>query len=207
MIFKKGNREQGTGNNMDTPHPSPLPQVEREKSASGEGGTIHPFSHSPIKLFSLSAKTTPHCFALKRKAFTLAEMMVVMLVLSIILAASMPIITRRTKISADVLWKQTSNNPAQIYYGDNSSNAYGVAIGIANFDGVANEGRLLISTGNATQDAITFKQNTTTTGRLALGASNNISLGYNANASGANAYAAGTYANAYGDYAVALCPY
>lgn len=34
-----------------------------------------------------------------KKAFTLAEMMIVMLILSIIMAASMPIITKRSKAS------------------------------------------------------------------------------------------------------------
>lgn len=58
---------------------------------------------------------------MKKKAFSLAEMMVVMLVVSIMLAAMMPIISKRVKqrptiaSGGDSLWEVTSGDPNEIH--------------------------------------------------------------------------------------------
>lgn len=111
----------------------------------------------------------------KLKAFTLAEMMIVLLILSLILAAFLPVITKRSKVASSGAgaWRYTSDNNADIYFG--TSNTQGAAIGIAAL-GDENT-RLLLSTSSPTQSAIVFQNNSTTTGRLMVDGSNNIGLG------------------------------
>ena len=50
-------------------------------------------------------------------AFTLAEMMVVMLILSIIMAAMAPVMTTRNKTDYSSPWKYTTQNPSNAYFG------------------------------------------------------------------------------------------
>ena len=45
-----------------------------------------------------------------KKGFTLAEMMVVMLILSIVLAAMAPVITTRSKTDQSSTWKYSEGN-------------------------------------------------------------------------------------------------
>ena len=50
-------------------------------------------------------------------AFTLAEMMVVMLILSVIMAAMAPVMTTRNKTDYSSPWKYTTQNPSNAYFG------------------------------------------------------------------------------------------
>ena len=52
----------------------------------------------------------------KKKAFTLAEMMVVMLILTIVLAAFAPLMTKRRTVDLSSPWRYATNN-SDIYYG------------------------------------------------------------------------------------------
>ena len=127
-----------------------------------------------------------------KKAFTLAEMMVVMLILSLIIAASLPIITKKTKTSG-ATWRYAANN-SDIYYG--IGNTQGVAIGIAGFDtATSDSARLLLNTSSATQNQILFKQASTIYARLVVDSLHNIGL--------SNVAPTGWYSTALGNGATA----
>lgn len=67
-----------------------------------------------------------------KKAFSLAEMMTVMLILSIVLAASMPIITKRTKKTPiENVWQYAIGSPNSIY-NTNSGNV-GIGTGLPEY--------------------------------------------------------------------------
>jgi prepilin-type N-terminal cleavage/methylation domain-containing protein len=98
---------------------------------------------------------------MKKKGFTLAEMMVVMLIISICLAAFAPLITRRAK--ADMkgggaeLWKEIVNNSG-IYY--NPQPEQSVVIGRTTKD-TGDKARLIInkpSTGGGNYRQIVFSE-------------------------------------------------
>lgn len=99
-----------------------------------------------------------------REAFTLAEMMVVLMILSLVLAAFMPVITKRSKVSGSSagIWKYASNN-SDIYFGTSLS-TQGMALGMSNLDG--KNTRLLLNSASADQVPITFYQAGTETGKL-----------------------------------------
>ena len=59
------------------------------------------------------------------KAFTLAEMMVVMLILTILLAAFAPLMTKRKSISTENPWRWATNN-SDIYFGLNENQKVGI---------------------------------------------------------------------------------
>lgn len=99
---------------------------------------------------------------LNKKAFTLAEMMVVLCILSLVTAAFLPVITTRSKATPGSIWKWAANN-TDIYFG--TGNTQGAAIGTNGLGG--NNTRLLLNT-VAGQNAIFFQQNGTNTGRLTL---------------------------------------
>lgn len=155
------------------------------------------------------------------RAFSLAEMMVVMLILSIILVASMPIITKKASASPSAgIWQYVPSGPganSNIYYG--TGNTQSAAIGTNSFVGSDNA-RLLLNTSSASQNQILFKQGNTETGKLIIDGNHNVglgevalastsgscatALGYNAIAISAQATALGTFANASGLYGTAL---
>lgn len=90
---------------------------------------------------------------LNKKGFTLAEMMVVLLIVSIVMVASVPILTKRSKTTQGI-WKYASNN-ADIYFGLGSNQ--GVVIGDSKFQTGDNTARLLLKQGASSQDYILFK--------------------------------------------------
>lgn len=53
----------------------------------------------------------------RSRAFTLAEMMVVMLILSIVLAAMAPVVTTRSKVDQSSPWRYSEGNLSDAYYG------------------------------------------------------------------------------------------
>ena len=115
----------------------------------------------------------------KKQAFTLAEMMVVLLVLSLVTAAFLPVITKRSRVSmGSDIWKYVSGAVpganSDIYYG--SGTTQGAAIGAMHMSATDNS-RLLINTNiSGSQSHILFQKNTATVGRLNLDGLNNISL-------------------------------
>jgi prepilin-type N-terminal cleavage/methylation domain-containing protein len=111
---------------------------------------------------------------MKKKAFTLAEMMVVLLILSIVLAAFAPIMTRRSAAGKPYYWR-SENNSAQIYYGTAAGNR--VNIGQKNDTNDTNA-RLIINTGDDNQNHILFKRGgTNLLGFLKLDAKDNLRIG------------------------------
>lgn len=133
-------------------------------------------------------------FDFRFAAFSLAEMMVVLLILSIILAASMPIITKRTQTSAaessSEIWQYIGSGP-NIYFG--AEEIPGVAIGTSTMGDSLDKTRLLINTSSASQSHITFQQSGSETGRLKINTSG-VALGnnvFNDFASGSNNVAIG----------------
>lgn len=135
----------------------------------------------------------------KSNAFTLAEMMIVLLILSLVMAAFVPVMTSRSKAGAasGSIWRYAANN-SDVYFG---AGTQGVAIGATGMSVAAGESaRLLINTKDATQSAILFQQNDTTTGRLLEDGDNNVGLG----SSVLNSSSHGTENVAFGESALKL---
>lgn len=110
-------------------------------------------------------------------AFTLAEMMVVMLVLSIVMAASLPIITRRAKVS-EAIWHYAANH-SDIY--SQLGTTQGAILGDTAFGGSDPASKLLIKTPASTTHDILFKEDiggvSTKTGFLDVNSKGFIGLG------------------------------
>ncbi len=140
---------------------------------------------------------------MNKKGFSLAEMMVVLLILSIVLAASLPIITKRSKISSSsAIWQYTSdmNN---IYYGSGDVN--GAIIGAEELGTVSSNPRLMLNAANANQTQIIFKEAGNEYGQLVVNSSNNVGLGSVIFGSGiVNSTAIGSFANVSASYSIAL---
>ena len=110
-------------------------------------------------------------------AFTLAEMMVVMLILSIVMAAFAPVVTTRQKSDRNSPWRYSADN-SNIYYGlgENQTAMIGQPSKKLDLDPSA---RLLISTSDSDQKHIVFKQGENSLlGSLHL-ANSGITLGSN----------------------------
>ncbi|MDR1326785.1 MAG: prepilin-type N-terminal cleavage/methylation domain-containing protein, partial [Heliobacteriaceae bacterium] len=110
---------------------------------------------------------------MKKKAFTLAEMMIVLLILSIVLAAFAPIMTRRSKstVSKDSPWLFASNN-VDAYYSKGNGRAM-IGQTSANQD---DDARLILEKGDTLKNIMLFKQNGNALARLYID-SNNMYFG------------------------------
>ena len=134
-------------------------------------------------------------FGFKKQAFSLMEMMVVMLVVSIILALSAPMITKKTVGAGQghCLW--TSLPGGNIGFNANQ-NAVSVVIG-GNTSEVqamgANTPKLTIAT-NSSYPHIGFLYDDKLTGTLLVGNNDTISLGNNSRAEGNSSIAIGANA-------------
>lgn len=116
-----------------------------------------------------------------KAAFTLAEVLMVMLVLSIIMAAFAPMMTTRNKVDLGNPWKFAANN-SDIYYGIGTSQT--AIIGQKEVKTSDPKSRLVISTDNNDQSHILFKKGTENVGNITFipSVSNNygnIGFGYN----------------------------
>ena len=156
-----------------------------------------------------------NCFTSKRgivSAFTLAEMMVVMLILSVILAAMAPVMTTRykSKPNDSSPWKYEANNRLNAYFGGPNSIAM---IGQNEFaEGTDEKAKLLIKIDDseANYSLLAFKRGNRQLGRLYMnndggmmfGSTTGI-LGANANSVGRSSEASGTNATAFGSVAKA----
>ena len=89
-----------------------------------------------------------------RSAFTLAEMMIVMLILTILLAAFAPLMTRKAKVDLSNPWRWANNN-SDIYYGIGTNQT--AMIGQNNKAAADPNAKLLINSGN--NPALTLKNN------------------------------------------------
>lgn len=114
------------------------------------------------------------------KAFTLAEMMVVMLILSIVMAAFAPVMTTRSKTDRNSPWRYASDN-SNIYYGlgENQTAMIGQPSKNINLDPSS---RLIISTSDGEQKHIVFKRGQDNLlGSLFFTNSNSLGLGNGSN--------------------------
>ena len=115
----------------------------------------------------------------KYTAFTLAEMMVVMLIMSIILAAMAPVMTTRNKIDNSSPWRYSPQNASNAYFG--AGQAMHALIG--QVEATENDnGKLVINTLGSTMSHILFKSNNNILGDLYFSGSS-IVLGNRRNAS------------------------
>lgn len=136
------------------------------------------------------------------KAFSLAEMMIVMLVLSIVMAASMPIITKRARASTDKIWNFMGNHSDVFAVtGDNQR----AAIGISTLPDIAiDNARFIINTSGPTQDQMIFKEKAEEQGRLIVNSNCSVGLGAAVVSSARDATAIGESSSADADGATAL---
>ena len=150
-------------------------------------------------------------------AFTLAEMMVVMLILSIVLAAMAPVMTTRykSKPNNSSPWVYESNNRINAWFG--SGPAQHAMIGQSSYGADDTIAKLLITVGDDTTNFLAFKRNNTNIGRLFIGGTNlllgNLESGTLGNGSvgvgrnlqtGANSTAVGSSTNASGASSIAV---
>ena len=108
-------------------------------------------------------------------AFTLAEMMVVLLILTICLAAFAPLMTKRRTVDISSPWRYASNN-SDIYYGMGSTQT--AMIG-QNSKSADDNARLIINTTDNNQRQIVFRQAGTYVGHLRMDSDGNTALGIN----------------------------
>ena len=101
----------------------------------------------------------------KFNAFTLAEMMVVMLIMSIILAAMAPVMTTQNKVDNSSPWKYSPNNSSDAYFGQGASMR--AMIGQLNGEDTDN-GKLIINNLGSSFSHILFKNGNTILGDLYL---------------------------------------
>ena len=150
-------------------------------------------------------------------AFTLAEMMVVMLILSIVLAAMAPVMTTRYKSRPNNSspWLYENNNRINAWFG--SGPAQHAMIGQSSYGADDAIAKLLITVGDDTTNFLAFKRNNTNIGRLFIGGTNlllgnlesgtlgdgSVGVGRNLQ-TGANSTAVGSSANASGASSIAI---
>ena len=101
----------------------------------------------------------------KFNAFTLAEMMVVMLIMSIVLAAMAPVMTTKNKVDNSSPWKYSPNNSSDAYFGQGASMR--AMIGQLNGEDTDN-GKLIINNLGSSFSHILFKNGNTILGDLYL---------------------------------------
>ena len=92
-----------------------------------------------------------------KKAFTLAEMMVVMLILSIVLAAMAPVMTTRNKTDQSSPWRYSEGNLSDAYYGLGESQT--AMIGQREFETTDEAAKLIINSSGTRPVSIAFKKN------------------------------------------------
>lgn len=107
-------------------------------------------------------------------AFTLAEMMVVMLIMSIVLAAMAPVMTTKNKVDNSPPWRYSPNNSSDAYFGQGASMR--AMIGQLNGEDTDN-GKLIINNLGSSFSHILFKNGNTILGDLYM-SGNNLILGH-----------------------------
>lgn len=135
-----------------------------------------------------------------KNAFTLVEMMIVLLIICVVVAVSAPVMTTRMKSEiqgASSIWKYVENSGnSDIYFG--TKNRQRVIIGQSSTE-IADNGRLIINSSTDIPNHIMFKNNGNTVGILNFGSNNSLALGKEAEA-------AANYSAAIGYGAKALTP-
>ena len=108
---------------------------------------------------------------LEKRGFTLAEMMVVMLILSIVMAAMAPVMTTRNKSDYSSPWRYSPSNSSDAYFGVGDSQV--ALLGQADVGDAERDTKLLIRTAAGSGFShLLFKTGDTIVGRLYLDESN-----------------------------------
>jgi hypothetical protein len=141
-----------------------------------------------------------------KKAFSVGEMMIVLLIISIVLAASLPVITRRTKSPADdgKVWNTAINN-SDVYF--NTAKNQGIIIGNTKFP-TGEYAKIFLSTDTADDTDVSHilfgsKDKDASLAKLRIGLTQ-IEFGKDATANKTNATALGHKTSVTGDNATAL---
>ncbi len=145
----------------------------------------------------------------KHSGFTLAEMMVVMLILSIVLAAMAPVVTTRSKVDQSSPWKYSEGNLSDAYYGLGESQT--AMIGQREFTATDETAKLIINSSSTRPSQIAFKRDGVNQGVLRLensttllgSLSNGTTMGSNSIAIGKDTTSSSTYTIALGSGAKA----
>ena len=140
----------------------------------------------------------------KHKGFTLAEMMVVMLILSIVLAAMAPVVTTRSKVDQSSPWRYSEANLSDAYYG--MGPAQTAMIGQNDYEDTDEPVKLIINSfSRAHKDHISFKVDGANKGLLSLN-NDSILLGSvsNGSAIGTNTVNVGTDTKPDGSNSIAI---
>ena len=145
-------------------------------------------------------------YRLKKCAFTLAEMMVVMLILSIIMAAMAPVMTTRNKLDQSSPWQWASNG-SDAYYA--LGDAQVAMLGQERAENTDTSSRLVINapegkdhilfkTGDTVLGSIKFKNDGLLLGSLLNGdlVTNSVAVGRNTSVGGSNSTAIGINSSA-----------
>ncbi len=130
-------------------------------------------------------------------------MMVVMLILSIVLAAMAPVMTTRNKTEQSSPWKYSEGNLSDAYYGLGDSQT--AMIGQREFTDTDETAKLIINSSSSRPSQISFKHNGTNQGILRL-LNNSIMLGSMTAGSslGDESVSIGYFSDGSGDYSVSL---
>ena len=145
-------------------------KILRNIKKAGGGGVLSTPAGSFRDLFS--SKKEVKSFA---GAFTLAEMMVVLLIMSIILAAMAPVMTTRNKSDYSSPWRYSTNG-SDAYFGQGESQT--ALIGLMNRSETTDDpARLIISTTPSRPIHISFKRYNTVLGRLQMNDNKDLILG------------------------------
>lgn len=124
-------------------------------------------------------------FITDKKAFTLAEVMVVLFVMTVILAAFAPMMTTRTKVHKTSPWNYASPDTANTYFGVGANQT--VMIGQKTRPATDFKNRLTLNTSGVDQLHMLFKQGDNILGQLNLN-NNNVILGGNTETISAGSY-------------------
>ena len=190
---------------------NPLPQSLRREREVEE--LASPFTlHTSLKK-TYRPNVLPS-YRLKKCAFTLAEMMVVMLILSIVMAAMAPVMTTRNKLDQSSPWQWASNG-SDAYYA--LGDAQVAMIGQEEADNTDTSSRLVINapdgkdhilfkTGDNVLGRIKFKDSGLLLGSLSSGdlVTNSVAVGRNTSVGGSNSTAIGTSSSATNTGATAI---
>ena len=102
-------------------------------------------------------------------AFTLAEMMIVMLIISIVLAAMAPVMTTRNKVDNSSPWHWVTSNPSDAYFGPGQAMRAFIGQSEATQTAAGTDidfAKLIINTAGSSLSHILFKSNANILGEL-----------------------------------------
>ena len=139
----------------------------------------------------------------KSVGFTLAEMMVVMLIMSIIMAAMAPVMTRKAKTDTSSPWKWSNLGSPHAYFGVNDSQTALIGQSIPAAADLAS--KLIINSASDNIRHILFKRGNAISGILNINKNGGLILGNTGiDNAGTNAIAIGTASKGAGDNSVAI---